>query len=441
MHVASLFSTRGGLSGLLPALAAAANLLLASALCAEQLPSLSSASRLARLVQQYLSAPTPEDAEQILDTILHDPHADLEAIRAALRTGREYGVEPVGAQAGRQVRVRDRSYSFGLYVPDSYLPTKDYALVVCLHGAGFTGDSYLERWQVRLGGDYILACPTLGQGTWWTREAEELVLATIRAVQHQYRIDPDRIFLTGMSNGGIGAYLIGLHHAPLFAGLAPMAAGLDDVLLPLLENLRQTPVYIIHGARDQVMPVELSRKIVREFQQLGIPYVYREHDRVHPQAGGHFFPREELPDLVAWFGATRRIPYPTHLVAVRDASHLLPFGWTRIDATDRIAAFSDRLIDRRDEDVANRRYARIEARITAPNRIEVETRLVRRYTLFLNDALIEYGKPITVLTNGRVSYEGPVTPSVETALREARHRQDRHVFFPIKLSLTVEGTP
>lgn len=422
-------------------LAAAVGLVLAPALRAEPPLSLPSASPLARLVQQYLGAPTAEDAEQLLDAILHDPHADLHTIRAALRMGGEYGVEPVGAQVGRPVRVRGRTYSFGLYVPDSYRPTKDYGLVVCLHGAGFTGDSYLERWQARLESEYILACPTLRQGTWWTREAEELVLATIRAVQHQYRIDPDRIFLTGMSNGGIGAYLIGLHHAPLFAGLAPMAAGLDEVLLPLLENLRQTPVYIIHGARDQVMPVELSRTIVREFQQLGIPYVYREHDRVHPQAGGHFFPREELPDLVAWFDATRRTPYPTHLVAVRDASHLLPFGWIRIDATDRIAAFSDSLTDRHDEDVANRRYARIEARITAPNRIEVHTRLVRRYTLFLNDALIEYEKPVTVLTNGRVSYEGTVTPSAETALREARHRQDRHVFFPVKLSFTVEGTP
>lgn len=349
-------------------------------------------------------------------------------------------MEPVGMQAGRPVRVGDRTYSFGLYVPPSYQPTKDYGLIICLHGAGFTGDAYLDRWQTRLGSEYILACPTLRQGTWWTREAEELVLATIRAVQHQYRIDPDRVFLTGMSNGGIGAYLIGLHHAPLFAGVAPMAAGLDDVLLPLLENLRQTPVYIIHGTHDQVMPVGLSRTIVRELQRLGIPYVYREHDRIHPQAGGHFFPREELPDLVAWFDATRRIPYPTHLVTVRDASHLLPFAWMRIDATDRIAAFSENLIDRQDEDVANRRYARLEARIAAPNRIEVHTRLVRRYTLFLNDTLIEYAQPVTVLTNGRVSYHGMVTPSVETALREARHRQDRSLFFPVKLSLSVEQT-
>ena len=121
--------------------------------------------------------------------------------------------------------------------------------MVCLHGAGFTGEAYLERWQARLGEDYVLACPTAPMGAWFTRGAEELVLATIRSVQRRYHIDPDRIFLTGMSNGGIGTWIIGMHDAPLFAGIAPMASGLDDVLMPFLANLRSTPIYIIHGCQ------------------------------------------------------------------------------------------------------------------------------------------------------------------------------------------------
>ena len=444
MGVASIASTHVNPIVLLATLTLVIGSILASGLHADSPASPQTdeqASSLAQLVHHYLGAPTVEDAELMLETILHDPQATLETVPAAIRASREYTMQPVGLQPGQRVRIYDRTYSFGLYVPDTYLPFKDYALVVCLHGAGFTGDAYLGRWQVRLGENYILACPTLSHGTWWTHEAEELVLAVIRQLRNQYRIDPDRIFLTGMSNGGIGAYLIGLHHATEFAGIAPMAAGLDDVLLPLLENLRHTPVYIIHGARDQVMPVQLSRTIVDVLNELGIAHVYREHERVHPQAGGHFFPREELPDLVAWFGATKRNPYPAGLTSVRDASHLLPFGWTRIDATDRIAAFSEQLIDRRDEEVANRRYARIEAQIAAPNRIEVRTRHVRRYTLFLNDRLVDRRKPITVITNGQVSYEGPVTSSVETLLREARHRQDRYLFFPAKLTIAVEREP
>lgn len=396
---------------------------------------------LSLLVQQYLEADEPEKTDRLLAEILHDPDANVETVAVIIKTGRPYGPEPVGLQPSRPVHVRGRIYHYGLSVPQSYQPAQAYGLVVCLHGAGFTGDAYLERWQPRLGEDYLLACPTFPSGAWWTRQAEELVLATIRSVEARYHVDPDRIFLTGMSNGGIGTYLIGMHHASLFAGLAPMASGLDEVLLPFLENLRHTPVYVIHGRSDQVMPVELSRSIVKEMGRLGYDVTYREHERVHPMAGGHFFPREELPALVAWLGSHRRDSDPKSLTVVRDATHLTSFGWIRIDATDRIAAFTDSLIDNRDEAVVNRVYARLEAAVVAPNRIEVRTRRVKRFSLFLNRSLVDLAEPVTIVTNGRVSFQGPVMPGLETLLREARLRRDRHRLFPVLITIPVEAAP
>lgn len=358
-----------------------------------------------------------------------------------MKAGRRYGPAPVGMQPSVPVRVKDRTYRYGLYVPPSYQPSIDNALVICLHGAGFTGDAYLERWQARLGERYILACPTLMQGTWWTRRAEELVLATTRDVQAHYRVDPNRIFLTGMSNGGVGALIIGVHQGSLFAGLAPMAGGLDDVLLPFLGNLRNTPVYMIHGKQDQVMPVELSRTLSKELDRLGYTYVYREHDRVHPVAGGHYFPREELPDLIAWLDVRRRNPYTPHLTVVRDASHLGSFGWVRIDATDRIAAFSDSLTDSQDELVTQRVYAKLDAHVTSANRIEVTTKRVRRFTLFLNRELVDVSQPLTIVTNGRESFRGVLTPSAETLLRDARQRRDRGMLFSTSVTVTVPEEP
>jgi dienelactone hydrolase len=393
------------------------------------------------LVQAFLRTEDADQADRTLAAILHRPDATLDAVDAAIAAGPRYRDEATGLQPGVPIRVKGRTFHYGLYVPASYRPTQDHALVVCLHGAGFTGDAYLERWQPRLGEGYILACPTFIAGTWWTRQAEELVLATIQAVQARYRIDPDRIFLTGMSNGGIGTYLVGMHHAPLFAGLAPMASGLDDVLWPFLENLRQTPVYLIHGARDQVMPVELSRAIAKELSRLGYEFQYREHDRTHPMAGGHFFPREELPALVSWFGAHRRNPLPRHVTVVRDATHLAPFGWVRIDVTDPIAAFRDNLIESRDDAVRNRLYAKIDVRMAEPNRIEVHTRRVRRYSLFLNSTLVDFSKPVTVVTDGRTSFEGTVTPNVETLLRDARRRQDRRMRFSAVVTIASEPRP
>ncbi len=196
-------------------------------------------------------------------SMLSDPHATIDQAIRIIQTERDYAPQPIGTIPDERIDVQGRAYHLALSVPRPISRLKSYGLVVCLHGAGFTGEAYLERWQARLGEDYVLACPTTPMGAWFTRGAEELVLATIRSVQRRYHIDPDRIFLTGMSNGGIGAWVIGMHDAPLFAGIAPMASGLDNVLLPFLANLRSTPIYIIHGAKDQVMPVELSRTITQ----------------------------------------------------------------------------------------------------------------------------------------------------------------------------------
>ncbi len=392
-------------------------------------------------VFRYLDSTDPEEASSLLRAMLSDPSATIDQAIRIIQTERDYTPQPIGTIPDERIDVRGHTYHLALSVPLTYQPMKSYGLVVCLHGAGFTGDAYLERWQARLGEDYVLACPTTPMGAWFTRNAEELVLATIRSVQRRYHIDPDRIFLTGMSNGGIGAWVIGMHDAPLFAGIAPMASGLDGVLMPFLANLRSTQIYIIHGVKDQVMPVELSRAITQELTKLGYPFVYREHYREHPMAGGHYFPREELPELVAWLDAQRRNPLPTSVTVVREASHFQPFGWVRIDATDPIAAFSEDLVSKRDDRIKRREYARLDASIVGPNRIEVRVERVQRYSLFLNEQLIDSSKPLVVLTNGQVSFDGPVTPSLETLLRQARLRQDSRQLFPIHLVIQVRTQP
>jgi pimeloyl-ACP methyl ester carboxylesterase len=385
----------------------------------------------------YLDSTDAEEASGMLQTMLSNPHATIDQAIRIIQTERDYTPQPTGTIPDERIDVQGHAYHLALSVPLTYQPAKDYGLVVCLHGAGFTGDAYLERWQARLGEHYVLACPTIPMGAWFTRNAEELVLATIRSVQRRYHIDPDRVFLTGMSNGGIGAWMIGMHDAPLFAGIAPMASGLDHVMMPFLANLRSTPIYIIHGAKDQVMPVEFSRAITQELTKLGYPFVYREHDREHPMAGGHYFPREELPELITWLNAQRRNALPTSVAVVREASHFQPFGWVRIDATDTIAVFSEDLVSKRDDLIKRREYAKLEATIVAPNRIEVQAERVQRYSLFLNEQLIDSSKPLIVFTNGEVSFDGVVTPSLETLLRQARLRQDTRQLFPIHLIIQV----
>ncbi len=396
---------------------------------------------LAPLVLQYLDTTDSEEADRLLKLITTHPNATIHEVTDIIQAGRVYGRQPTGTFPDQQILVRGQAYSLSMVIPPSYDPAEQIGLVVCLHGAGFDGETYLERWQSRLGNRYILACPTYPYGAWFTKKAEELVVATIHDLRRRYHIDPDRIFLTGMSNGGIGTWLIGMHHAPLFAGIAPMAGGLDDVLMPFLANLRNTPAYIIHGEKDQVMPVELSRSIVRTLESLGYPYIYREHQGEHPHAGGHYFPKEEVPDLVAWFDSRRRDSMPLKLTVVRDASHFQPFSWVRLDTTDPIAAFSEDLVDKSDDKMARREYARLDAVITGTNRIEVKTERIRRYSLFLNDQMIDLSKPVAVVTNGQLSFEGLVTPSLEILLRQARVRKDPRALFSVQLTVNAQSQP
>ena len=130
---------------------------------------------------------------------------------------------------------------------------------------------------------------------------------------------------------------------------------------------------------------------------------------------------------------------PTKLTVVREASRFQPFGWVRLDVTDPIAAFSDDLVDKRDERITEREYAKLEATIVSSNRIEVTTERIQRYSLFLNDRLIDPAKPVTIVTNGRLSFQGTVSASLETLLRQARLRQDPRQLFPFHLAVAVPG--
>ncbi len=130
-------------------------------------------------------------------------------------------------------------------------------------------------------------------------------------------------------------------------------------------------------------------------------------------------------------------PYPRRVTVVRDASHLADFGWVRIDATDRIAMFSEQVVDRADALIHHRVYASLDATITRPNHIDVHVERVCRYTLLLNEALVDFSQPVTVVTNGHTMFEGHVSPSVETLLRDARRRGNADRLFPARLTIDV----
>jgi poly(3-hydroxybutyrate) depolymerase len=375
-------------------------------------------------VSAYLRA-DDQYAERLLPRLAGRSVEELAPVVHAVLTEPPPSAAPTGMLPNRPIRVDEDDFSYALYVPASYDPARAYPLVLCLHGAGFGGDAYLARWQPRLKEDYLLACPTIDGGAWWTREAEGLVLAVLGEVSRTYHIDPERVFLTGMSNGGTGTFLIGTNHPDRFAALIPMASAFPRALYPLLDNAKALPLYIIHGSRDQVMPVQYSRDLSTYLEREGFQVVYREHDKEHPVAGGHFFPRDELPSLVEWLTTQHRAPTPRRITAVRDRDHTDRVYWVRVDkTTSDVASFWTSERDPEESQrLQNGAWARIEAAIDGQT-ISVTTERIARYTILLDDRLMDLSQPIRVVTNEKPSFEGRVQPDASLLLREARKRPD-----------------
>lgn len=392
---------------------------------------------LVRQVERYLAADDADASELGAELARRSVDQLAPALQAALDRPHAPGA-PTGMLPDRPIRVEALEHRYSLYVPEDYDPGRRYPLVICLHGAGFGGAAYLDRWAPRLGKSYLLACPTIDGGAWWNRSGEALVLAVLENVARTYRVDADRVFLSGMSNGGIGAYLIGLNHVDRFAALVPMAAALPPPLFPLLDNAVATPLYLIHGARDQVMPIRYSRDVADYLRRRNQGIVYREHDQTHPQAGGHFFPKDELPALIDWLAQQRRAASPMRVVVVRDRDHTGRAYWTRIDAvSDAVGSFWASAFDRAESQrLQAGGFARLEAERTG-NTITVKAENVHRFSLLFGPDQIDFDRSVRVVVNGHERFNGRVAPDAGVLLAEARRRPDPNQLIAAVVSIVL----
>ncbi len=330
---------------------------------------------------------------------------------------------------------------YSLFVPEHYSHEKPQPVVIILHGTGFSGAGYLDRWIPRLGSKFIIVCPTVSMGEWWTREAEGLVLSVLKDLMLSYRIDTHQILLGGMSSGGVGTFLIGLNNADLFAGFFPMAGAFPKSLFPLLDNLESTPMYILHGSKDGVMPAKFSRAVRDYMKENRLKVVYREHGFDHPQAGGHFFPEEETKALKRWLEKQKRKPVQTDLSMVRDRDHLGRHHWVRLKKVEKVASFWASYGDRSEgEAIKAGQFARVRGGLVGENRFEMTTEGVLEFEILLSPKEVDFGKPVVVKVNNIVRFEGMVEADSGVFLREARRWPDpkREVWAVLPISLEAK---
>jgi phospholipase/carboxylesterase len=195
---------------------------------------------------------------------------------------------------------------FSLYVPEYYTPDRAWPLVMALHGGSGNGRSFLWSWlrDARSFGA-ILVTPTATGNTWALMgdDADTTNLARILDfVRGRWNIDPTKLLLTGMSDGGTFCYVTGLERASPFTHLAPIAATFHPLMAEMAdaERLQGLPVYLVHGRLDWMFPVQVARQTRDALLAAGADVTYRELDDL-----SHCYPSEMNAPILRWLSTER----------------------------------------------------------------------------------------------------------------------------------------
>ena len=142
-------------------------------------------------------------------------------------------------------------------------------LVVALHFAGEMEDHFAEnylRYLVEPGLrslDAIIFAPDAPKGNWSDQISEEVIIQFLDAATEAWPIDPEKIIITGYSNGGIGTWLLIDWYSDKFSAAIPMAS-------PVIGGLiGEVPTYIIHGKKDKLFSWEEIQKVYELLKDKG----------------------------------------------------------------------------------------------------------------------------------------------------------------------------
>jgi predicted peptidase len=93
------------------------------------------------------------------------------------------------------------------------------------------------------------------------------VLACLAQARRELNIDPKRITLTGLSQGGHGTWVIGARHPELFAAVAPVCG--YEHPSTIAPRLAGRPVWAFHGGKDDIVPAWESERLVEAIKKEG----------------------------------------------------------------------------------------------------------------------------------------------------------------------------
>ncbi|MBI4569832.1 MAG: hypothetical protein HY719_15675 [Planctomycetes bacterium] len=398
------------------------------------------AEELPALVGAYLSAPDDAERAEALTAIAAlkpTPDALMQAVQGRhvydpdARRGTYYVVDPASrgrrGRGGQPAAPKENeeegkvgaSFKTAVFVPEEYTPDKKWSLLIGLHGAGGDADQVFKPIvDLARKSDLLMISPSAPALGWPDSAERSHVLAGLAWMKARYRVNTDRVYLMGVSMGAFGTWNNGLVYADRFAGLFPYAGGLDFTAAvglanksktKLLANAQHLPIYVLHATNDETVNVEASRAPVKVLESLKSPVKFVEMPNWK-----HVPPMDEMvkhvdAEVMPYLRASTRDPAPAEF---RYFTLRPDHQWAyhvRIDAMAREGA-----------GLTVKRNG---------NRIAIQSAGVKAGTLFLNEEIVDFKKPVQVTWNGAPVFDGPVAFTPRVLLESARLRDDDRMLY------------
>jgi predicted peptidase len=202
----------------------------------------------------------------------------------------------------RQLKVETSvSYDLSYLLAEPDEVAEPWPVVLFLHGAGERGDDldlvtlHGPPKQARAGQQlpFLMVAPQCPDGSWWNWQTEALI-ALLDEIQAGHPVDPDRIYLTGLSMGGIGVWELAARYPDRFAALVPIC-GIGGPWFA--SRLARTPIWAFHNEDDQAVPVSGTTQVVEAIRAAG-----GEARMTIKPTGGHdsWTAAYDDPQLYAW---------------------------------------------------------------------------------------------------------------------------------------------
>lgn len=228
---------------------------------------------------------------------------------------------PPPNQMAKHLRLKKEEsleINYLLFLPEGYdaKSEKRWPLILFLHGAGERGTNV---WKVATHGPpkhvtskpdfpFIVVSPQCPEGRIWSNDK---LLPLLDEIVRTHKVDRSRIYLTGLSMGGYGTWSLGLSHPEMFAAIAPICGG-GEFISPYLsshdqpEALRSLGIWAFHGAKDPVVPLSETERMVELAKKLGIKEVKLT---VYPEAAHDAWTEAyKNPELYQWLLEHKRAP-------------------------------------------------------------------------------------------------------------------------------------